>query len=139
MHGRRIVVADVGHVIRVVHADQRIGAVLVSAQIALRDAIAESGRLVALPEERALVTGAVGNHQPVIFAADECVAVVIDQTDDAARRAARLADHIAAIDGIGDLAPDCRNAGNVADAGAIYRGKGIDVVAFVHAVLDLLV
>ena len=137
MHGRRIVVADVGHVIRVVHADQRIGAVLVSAQIALRDAIAESGRLVALPEERALVIGAVGDHQSVILAADECVAVVIDQTDDAARRAARLADHIAAVDGIGDLAPDCRNAGNVADAGVVYRGKGIDVVAFVHAVLDL--
>ena len=136
VNGVGAVGSEVVHVVVGVAPDHDVTAAVVGAYVALRDAVAEYGGLVALPEEGpfVVVVVAVGDDAAVVLAPHELVVVVVHEADDAARRAVRPADHVAVVHDLGEFGARARDAGDVADAGVARRGEGVVVVAVVGAV-----
>ena len=133
---RSAVGPEVVHVVVGIDSDHDVIAVVVGSHVALRDAVAEYGGLVALPEEAAFVfvVVTVGDDAAVVLASHELVVVVVHEAHDAAAAPFVLADHVAAVHDLGEFGACARDAGDVADAGAACGGELVAIVAVVGAV-----
>ena len=133
---RSAVGPEVVHVVVGIDSDHDVIAVVVGSHVALRDAVAEYGGLVALPEEAAFVfvVVTVGDDAAVVLASHELVVVVVHEAHDAAAAPFVLADHVAAVHDLGEFGACARDAGDVADAGAACGGELVEIVAVVGAV-----